>query len=462
MTQSLRWRIACAVTSTFLAVGALASPAGAANINSVTMPDQGNDVMVQGTNTPHPLASADITSSSATYKPTDITFTLVTGNPEDPHVTPNWASPSTGISWLIRTTSAAPGYDYDLHYSVANGNIVGNVYSASDTTRANPLCAATMAAFSAKVYRASIDPACIGRPQSLSYGAVMDYKTDVNDPNSVVVSDGPDNGNYSPALTRPILGYWMVGRDGGIFSFGDAPFRGSTGAIHLNQPIVGMASNPVGSGYWFVASDGGIFAFGDAGFFGSTGSMKLNKPIVGMAATPTGQGYYLVASDGGIFSFGDAKFRGSTGNIKLNKPIVGMATTPNGRGYWLVASDGGIFAFGNGADFFGSTGSIKLAQPIIGMAATNSNKGYWFVAADGGIFAFGDALSFTPKLGGSPVTGVTAAPDGKGLWVSRASGEVAGYGSVPSLGSLPQAPNLPVMGIAALQLTDPSALAAAH
>jgi hypothetical protein len=33
-----------------------------------------------------------------------------------------------------------------------------------------------------------------------------------------------------------------------------------------------------------VASDGGIFSFGDAGFFGSTGSLHLNKPIVGMAS----------------------------------------------------------------------------------------------------------------------------------------------------------------------------------
>ncbi|MDQ1457630.1 MAG: hypothetical protein QOH28_3250, partial [Actinomycetota bacterium] len=29
---------------------------------------------------------------------------------------------------------------------------------------------------------------------------------------------------------------------GGIFSFGDAKFHGSTGSITLNQPIVGMAS----------------------------------------------------------------------------------------------------------------------------------------------------------------------------------------------------------------------------
>jgi hypothetical protein len=32
-----------------------------------------------------------------------------------------------------------------------------------------------------------------------------------------------------------------VASDGGIFSFGDAPFLGSTGNIHLNKPIAGMA-----------------------------------------------------------------------------------------------------------------------------------------------------------------------------------------------------------------------------
>jgi len=32
-----------------------------------------------------------------------------------------------------------------------------------------------------------------------------------------------------------------------------------------------------------VATDGGIFSFGDARFFGSTGSTPLNRPIVGLA-----------------------------------------------------------------------------------------------------------------------------------------------------------------------------------
>ena len=46
-----------------------------------------------------------------------------------------------------------------------------------------------------------------------------------------------------------------------------------------------MAATPDGGGYWLVAADGGIFTYGDALFFGSTGSIRLNKPIVGMSST---------------------------------------------------------------------------------------------------------------------------------------------------------------------------------
>ena len=53
--------------------------------------------------------------------------------------------------------------------------------------------------------------------------------------------------------------------------------------MRLNKPIVGMAPTPDGNGYWLVATDGGIFSYGDAQFYGSTGSIQLNKPIVGMA-----------------------------------------------------------------------------------------------------------------------------------------------------------------------------------
>jgi hypothetical protein len=36
-------------------------------------------------------------------------------------------------------------------------------------------------------------------------------------------------------------GYWLVASDGGIFSYGDAGFQGSAGALHLNAPMTGGA-----------------------------------------------------------------------------------------------------------------------------------------------------------------------------------------------------------------------------
>ena len=84
-------------------------------------------------------------------------------------------------------------------------------------------------------------------------------------------------------------------------------------------------------GYWINAADGGVFSFGNAQFYGSTGGMRLNQPVVAMASTHDAAGYWEVASDGGVFSFGDATFHGSTGSIRLNKPMVGMADDPRRR-----------------------------------------------------------------------------------------------------------------------------------
>ncbi|MHB8188909.1 MAG: glycoside hydrolase family 25 domain-containing protein [Ferrimicrobium sp.] len=197
-------------------------------------------------------------------------------------------------------------------------------------------------------------------------------------------------------------GYWLVAADGGIFPFGDASFYGNpytlglsglSGPHPLNAPIVGIAAAPGGAGYWLVAADGGVFNFGDAPFKGSvytygitglTGSHPLNAPIVGIAASPGGTGYWLVAKDGGVFDFGSAPFEGSTytygitgltGPHPLNAPIVGITATPDAGGYWLVAADGGIFNFGD-APFLGSEGGKALSAPVIGIAEDPSFVGY--------------------------------------------------------------------------------------
>ena len=193
-------------------------------------------------------------------------------------------------------------------------------------------------------------------------------------------------------------GYWEAASDGGVFTFGDAAFFGSTGAMPLAAPVVGIAPTPDSQGYWEVASDGGVFSFGDATFFGSMGASHLAAPIVGIAASPDGQGYWEVAADGGVFNFGDAKFRGSTGNLRLAAPAVGIASTPDGGGYWMAAADGGVFPFGDAA-FHGSEGGARLQAPVIAVAPTPDGGGYWLFAADGGIFPFGDA-TFSGSMGG--------------------------------------------------------------
>jgi hypothetical protein len=207
-------------------------------------------------------------------------------------------------------------------------------------------------------------------------------------------------------------GYWMVAADGGIFSYGTARFLGSTGALRLNQPIVGMAPTPSGGGYWLVASDGGMFSFGDARFFGSTGDLRLNRPIVGMAPTPSGGGYWLVASDGGIFSFGDARFFGSTGAIRLTRPITGIAPTRTGDGYWMVAADGGVFSYGD-ASYFGAAPERAAAasRSVVTMVPTPTGGGYWQATATGELLAFGDAPALgNPRSLSQPLVGLAAVP----------------------------------------------------
>ena len=201
-------------------------------------------------------------------------------------------------------------------------------------------------------------------------------------------------------MTPDLGGYWLVASDGGIFTFGDARFFGSTGAVRLNKPIIGMAATPDGGGYWLYASDGGIFTFGNARFFGSTGAVRLNQPIVGMSSTPGGGGYWLVAGDGGIFTFGDAAFHGSTGGIRLNQPVIALAPTPSGDGYWELAKDGGVFTFGKAA-FYGSLGGAPVASGVLRMVSARDGQGYWLVSHDGEVVPFGSATTGT-----MPTTGL--------------------------------------------------------
>jgi hypothetical protein len=247
----------------------------------------------------------------------------------------------------------------------------------------------------------------------------------------------------------PSHGYWLVGSDGGIFTFGSAQFYGSTGSLRLQRPVVGIVPTKDRGGYWLDASDGGVFAFGDAGFYGSIPGLglhpagsglpnSLNAPIVGMVPSADGGGYFMVASDGGVFAFGDATFAGSCPGIGgCGGAAVSVMPDSTGRGYWLVTANGNVHAFGD-APNFGAPGPV--GSPVTSAVRTPDGGGYWILLANGTVYGYGDAHndgSPAGQFGGlDPATAIFATSDGGGYWVAAADGAVDRYGDAPGDGSM--------------------------
>jgi len=261
---------------------------------------------------------------------------------------------------------------------------------------------------------------------------------------TVTTPGGSSAVSSADKFTYQNSGYWMVGTDGGIFSFGGAPYEGSLPGLGIHvKNIVGMVPTSTGKGYWMVGSDGGVFAFGDAGFVGSLPGINVHvSNIVAVVPTSTGKGYWMIGSDGGVFAFGDAGFVGSLPGINVHvSNIVAAVPTSTGKGYWMIGNDGGVFAFGD-AGFVGSLPGIGVhVKNVVGAVPTSTGKGYWMVGSDGGVFAFGDA-GFVGSLPGinvhvSNIVGVVPTSTGKGYWMVGSDGGVFAFGDAGFVGSIP-------------------------
>jgi hypothetical protein len=246
-------------------------------------------------------------------------------------------------------------------------------------------------------------------------------------------------------------GYWLVGSDGGIFSFGSAQFYGSMGGVALQRPVVGIVPTRDRGGYWLDASDGGVFSFGDTQFYGSipglglnpAGSGKphsLNAPIVGMVPSHDQGGYFMVASDGGVFAFGDAHFAGSCPGIGgCAGAAVAVMPDASGNGYWLVTAIGNVYTFGD-APNLGAPG--QQSSPITSAVATPDGGGYYILDAAGQVFAYGDAdgplgnVAAGAVGGFNPASAIFVTSDNGGYWVSDALGDVYTFGDAPNDGSM--------------------------
>jgi hypothetical protein len=249
-------------------------------------------------------------------------------------------------------------------------------------------------------------------------------------------------------------GYYLADENGGVYAFGGAPFDGSLGGIRLAAPIVAMVATepdicpvgtphfmlgcPTGGGYYLVGADGGVFAFGDAPFFGSLGDTRLDAPIVDLVEYSDCHGSYphycpvtgysLIAADGGIFTFGDIPFDGSLAGTHLTSPVVDgsiVGVYDCCAGYTLVTADGAVYTLnpstyvegnpGGAADpYEGSLSGTPLVAPV---TAIMRGTDYDLVTADGGVFTFGTRTPFYGSLGGDRL----AAPVVGGSWYEAPS-----------------------------------------
>ncbi len=160
----------------------------------------------------------------------------------------------------------------------------------------------------------------------------------------------PDGPAAQPTASRS--GYWMLGTDGRVYSFGHAESHGDAPAT-AGRSVEAADLEPTasGKGYWVVDSTGRVSTHGDALALGSVepGRLVAGETVTSLSATPSGRGYWIFTTKGRTVAFGDARHFGDMAAQKLNGPVLDSIPTPSGQGYYMVASDGGIFSFGDAA-----------------------------------------------------------------------------------------------------------------
>ena len=141
------------------------------------------------------------------------------------------------------------------------------------------------------------------------------------------------------AATPTGQGYWVATADAQVFAFGDAVLQAATGASppavgagtgppKPGAPTVAIAASPDGKGYWLLARDGGVFSFG-VPFHGSVADRQPYERAVSLEATSSGAGYYVAGGDGAVFAFGDADRRRERGPGG-GETVVDVAFRPTG------------------------------------------------------------------------------------------------------------------------------------
>ncbi|HEX3842038.1 MAG TPA: fibronectin type III domain-containing protein [Acidimicrobiales bacterium] len=191
-------------------------------------------------------------------------------------------TPANGATLVTGTTFTVTGLTNGTAYFFT----VKAVNSVGSSAASNEVSATPVAPVGAVPTVTSLNPATgpaaggtsvtitgtnLNGATSVKFGTVPAAGFAVGSATSVTATSPAGSGTVDVTLTTP--GGTSATGPGDLFTYVQAP------------PPPPPPPPTLGKGYWLVASDGGIFSFGDAVFFGSTGGIHLNQPIVGMSVT---------------------------------------------------------------------------------------------------------------------------------------------------------------------------------
>ena len=147
-------------------------------------------------------------------------------------------------------------------------------------------------------------------------------------------------------------GMWIVNDDGRVYGTpGVTTYGDWTDGGHVPVAIV---STPTGKGYYILEKDGGIASKGDAVFHGA-GRNADEHTWTGMALSLDDSGavngYWTMTTDGTLYPYGDAQRYGFTGPDSLihlsHAQVAGFAPVPGGQGFAILQGDGQVTVFPN-------------------------------------------------------------------------------------------------------------------
>ena len=259
-----------------------------------------------------------------------------------------------------------------------------------------------------------------------------------------------------PPTTSPSTstshGYWLVGSDGGIFSFGSAQFYGSMGGIALAAPRGRHRADPRPRGLL-------------ARRLRRRGLLLRRHPVLRLDPGPRaqpgrlGQAQQPQRTDRrhgaeprpGRLLHGGLRRRG----LRLRRrplrrvavPGIGgcsgaaVAVMPDasGNGYWLVTATGNVYTFGD-APNLGAPGTPVLAHHLGGGHPRRRRLLHPRRRRPGLLLRRRQRASAACRPGATgglnPASAIFVTSDNGGYWVSDALGDVYTFGDAPNDGSM--------------------------